>query len=134
MDSYVATGVLQIVARPLLQSGQISLQAAHAAECAGEQNQYFAMRHAIYANVGQLYMAPDMNTLLVTLADTLALDTSAFTSCMASERYNQTLYEGHARAENAGIVTRPVFEINGQRIIGARSFDEFATLIDTIAP
>lgn len=134
IDTYVAQGTLQIVARPLLQSGQISLQAAHAAECAGEQNQYFAMRHTIYAHIGDLYVANDMLATLATLATDIGLDMPAYTACMESERYNQTLYEGHTRAKNDGIVTRPVFDINGQRLIGARSPAEFGAIIDAVKP
>jgi len=134
IDSYVANGTLTIVARPLLQSGEISLQAAHAAECAGEQARYFAMRERIYASQGDLYMAQDLSQALTALAGDLGLDTAAHAECMASKRYEQVLYEGHTRAKSDGIVTRPVFDINETRIIGARPFADFATIIDDMAP
>ena len=134
IDSYVANGTLTIVARPLLQYGEISLQAAHAAECAGEQSRYFAMRERIYASQGDLYTAQDLSQALTALAGDLGLDTTAHAECMTSKRYDQALYEGHARAKNDGILTRPVFDINETRVIGARPFADFATIIDDMAP
>lgn len=134
IDRYVANGTLTIVARPLLQSGEISLQAAHAAECAGEQSRYFAMRERIYASQGDLYMAQDLSQALTALASDLGLDTAAHAECMASKRYEQVLYEGHTRAKSDGIVTRPVFDINETRVIGARPFADFATIIDDMVP
>lgn len=134
IDRYVANGTLTIVARPLLQSGEISLQAAHAAECAGEQSRYFAMRERIYASQGDLYMAQDLSQALTALAGDLGLDTAAHAECMASKRYEQVLYEGHTRAKSDGIVTRPVFDINETRVIGARPFADFATIIDDMVP
>jgi protein-disulfide isomerase len=134
IDTYVTNGTITIVARPLLQSGEISLQAAHAAECAGEQSRYFAMRERIYASQGNLYTAQDLSQALTALAGDIGLDTTAHAECMASKRYEQVLYEGHTRAKNDGIVTRPVFDINQTRVIGARPFADFAAIIDDMVP
>lgn len=134
IDSYVANGTLTIVARPLLQYGEISLQAAHAAECAGEQSRYFAMRERIYASQGDLYTAQDLSQALTALAGDIGLDTAAHAECMASQRYDQALYAGHALAKNDGIVTRPVFDINDTRVIGARPFADFAAILDDMVP
>jgi len=57
-----------------------------------------------------------------------------FDRCMQSDKYRLTLLTGYTQAKEAGIVSRPVFEINGQRIIGARPFSEFATIIDQLIP
>jgi protein-disulfide isomerase len=134
IDEYVRTGALRIISRPLLQSGPSSLRAAHASACAGEQQQYFAMRSSIYANIGMLYTAPDIDVALSDLADQITLDRSEFDSCMTSNRHEQLLYEGFARAKNDGVQTRPVFDINDTRIIGGRSYADFVTIIASLAP
>jgi protein-disulfide isomerase len=134
IDTYVRTGALRIISRPLLQSGPSSLRAAHATSCAGEQQQYFAMRSLIYANIGMLYTAPDMDTALSELAGQITLDRGAFDECMTSNRHEQALYEGFARAQNDGIQTRPVFDINGTRIIGGRSYTDFEGIIASLQP
>lgn len=128
--AYVTTGKVRIVVRPLLQTGTDALLAAHAAECAHEQNAFVAMRRAIYDNQGTIYMAPEMTIALADIAEKLTLDRTAFTQCMSSERYNQALYQGYTRATESGIVARPVFEVNGQRLVGSQSFQTFQRLID----
>jgi protein-disulfide isomerase len=113
-----------------LQTGPDALLAAHGAECANEQNAFVAMRRAIYDSQGTLYMAEDMPTALADIAASLSLDRTAFRQCMASERYNQALYQGYTRATNSGIVARPVFELNGERLVGSQSFETFQRIID----
>lgn len=134
IETYVRTGIVRIISRPLLQSGPSSLRAAHATACAGEQQQYFAMRSLIYANIGMLYTAPDIDIALNELSTQINLEQSAFASCMASNHHEQLLYEGFARAQNAGVQTRPVFDINDTRIIGGRQFDDFAEIITSLQP
>ncbi|MFM2309747.1 MAG: hypothetical protein RLY87_1869 [Chloroflexota bacterium] len=128
--AYVTTGKVRIVVRPLLQTGADALLAAHAAECANEQNAFVAMRRAIYDSQGTIYMAPDMTIALADIAEQLTLDRTAFSQCMSSERYNQALYQGYTRATESGIVARPVFDVNGQRLVGSQSFETFQRIID----
>ena len=132
ITAYVKTGKLRIVVRPLLQTGADALLAAHAAECANEQNAFIPMRRAIYDNQGTIYMAEDMTVALADIAASLTLDRTAFTQCMASERYNQALYQGYTRATESGIVARPVFELNGQRLVGSQSVQTFQRIIDEL--
>lgn len=134
IDTYVRTGDLRIISRPLLQSGPSSLRASHASMCAGEQQQYFAMRSLIYENIGMLYTADDIDVALSDLSTQLTLDRDAFDGCMASNRHEQLLYEGYARAQNAGIQTRPVFDINDVRIIGGRGYQDFVKIFAAIQP
>ena len=134
IDEYVRTGALRIISRPLLQSGYNSLRAAHATACAGDQQQYFAMRTLIYANIGMLYTAQDIDIALSDLAGQITLDLTTFDSCMTSNRHEQLLYEGFARSKNDGVQTRPVFDINDTRIIGGRSYADFVTVITALQP
>ncbi len=132
IETYVNTGKMRIVVRPLLQTGEDALLAAHAAACAGEQQRYFTMRSAIYANQGALYMAEDMGRALQQIAQDISIDTGAFASCMQKDAYRIPLITQYTLAKESGIVARPVFEINGQRIIGAQPFPQFSSIIDTL--
>jgi protein-disulfide isomerase len=134
IDTYVRTGTLRIISRPLLQSGPNSLRAAHATACAGEQQHYFAMRSVVYANIGMLYTAPDIDVALSELTSQLSIDRATFDTCMSSNRHEQQLYEGFARAKNDGIQSRPVFDINETRIIGGRSYADLVTIIESLQP
>ncbi|RLT24843.1 MAG: hypothetical protein DWI30_00420 [Chloroflexi bacterium] len=134
IDTYVRTGKMRIIVRPLFTTGEDSLLAAHASECAGEQQHYFAMRAAIYADQGGLFAAESMTAGLSQRAQSIGLDGAAFDSCMQSDKYRLPLLTGYTRAKESGINSRPVFEINDQRIIGARPFSQFADIIDQLIP
>ncbi len=134
IETYVRTGKMRIIVRPLFTTGEDSLLAAHASECAGEQQHYFAMRAAIYADQGGLFAAESMTAGLSQRAQSIGLDGAAFDSCMQSDKYRLPLLTGYTRAKESGINSRPVFEINDQRIIGARPFSQFADIIDQLIP
>lgn len=134
IENYVRTGKMRIIVRPLFQTGEDALLAAHATECAGEQQRYFAMRAAIYADQGGLFAAESMTAGLSQRAQSIGLDGAAFDSCMQSDKYRLPLLTGYTRAKESGINSRPVFEINDQRIIGARPFSQFADIIDQLIP
>jgi protein-disulfide isomerase len=125
---------MRIIVRPLFQTGEDALLAAHASECAGEQNSYFAMRAAIYANQGGLFAAESMTAGLSQRARDIGLNSDDFDRCMQSDKYRLPLLTEYTRAKNAGIVSRPVFEINDQRIIGAQPFSQFADIIERLIP
>lgn len=132
IERYVSTGQMRIIVRPLLQTGEDSLLAAHAAACAGEQQQYFTMRSALYANQGALYTAPDMTQALQQVAQGIGIDTNKFATCMQQETYRLALISQYTLAREDGILARPVFEINGQRLIGAQPFAQFGPIIDAL--
>lgn len=132
IERYVSTGQMRIIVRPLLQTGEDSLLAAHAAACAGEQQQYFTMRSALYANQGALYTAPDMPQALQQVAQQIGIDTNKFASCMQQETYRLALISQYTLAKEDGILARPVFEINGQRLIGAQPLTQFSPIIDAL--
>ena len=134
IDAYVRTGKMRIIVRPLFQTGEDALLAAHASECAGEQKHYFAMRAAIYADQGGLYAAESMTAGLSQRAQRIGLNGADFDRCMQSDKYRVPLLTEYTRAKDAGIVSRPVFEINGQRIIGAQQFTQFADIIERLIP
>lgn len=132
IERFVRPGIVRIVVRPLLQTGPDALVAAHGAECAAEQQQFFAMRSAIYDQQGTLFMAEDKPAALADLAVTLGMERGPFAACMASERYNQPLDQGYVRAQSAGITNRPVFDLNGTRLIGSQSVEVFSQVIEQL--
>ena len=64
-------------------------------------------------------------------ADSLGLNTGAFATCLAENRYMDVVMEDTSvlTALNAPLST-PTFFINGQYVAGAQPFSTFAQLID----
>jgi protein-disulfide isomerase len=113
----------------LIQSGEISMRAAMGSECAADQGRFWEMRTAIYARQSELYGADGPDAALGLIAADLKLDVPTFASCMATNPHTEMIVADYAAAQREGVNTRPVFDINGQRLIGGQRFERFAGLI-----
>lgn len=130
---YVASGQVKIVARMLAQSGEVSLRAAEAAECGGEQGKFWQMRSAIFVDQSRLFSG-ETDSMLTAIAAGIGLDTAAFGECLLAGTYREPILRGFEAAKQEGIRTRPVFDINGSRLIGAQPYEEFVRVIDAALP
>jgi protein-disulfide isomerase len=114
----------------MLDLGPNSTQAAIAAECAGEQGQYWQMHDLLFANQRDIYGAN--NETFQTLAAELGLETGQFGACLAEQRYADLVQSQDQTRRQSGIRTRPTFDISGQLLIGAQGFDAFQARIDPL--
>lgn len=130
IDAYIATGRARLVYRHLLQLGEESLRAAEAAECAGDQDKFWEMRDAIYRNQIALYTTSDQSAALAYLAQTINLDLNTYNVCMQSRKHRARIEADFRAAQDAGVRSRPVFDIGGTRLVGARPFEDFQALIE----
>lgn len=128
--AYVAPGKVRLIYRHLLQIGEGSLLAAEASECAGDQGKFWEMREAIYRNQDALYVTGDVAAALTYLAQQVGVNVEEYGACMQAETHRFRIESDFRIAQEAGIRSRPVFEVNGQRIIGARPFEDFQRLIE----
>lgn len=99
--------------------------AAEAANCAGDQNQYWEFHH--------LLLSGDNNLGLETYqryATTLGLDMNLFNDCIESKKYESEVNADYTYAVGLGIQSTPTFFINGIALIGAQPFDAFREVID----
>lgn len=118
-------GQIRLVYRdfPLANTHFNANSAAEAANCAGEQGQYYEFHSKLFSSdelSGAVYEQ---------YATALKLDMPKFQDCMATDR---TLAEVEADLEfasNLGITSTPTFFINGLAIVGAQSFDVFQEVI-----
>jgi protein-disulfide isomerase len=130
IDAYVVTGKVRIVYRHLLQLGEESLRAAEAAECAGDQGKFWEMRDAIYRNQVSLYTTGDLGAALTYLAQTIDLDLNEYRVCLQSRTHRARIEADFRAAQEAGVRSRPVFDIAGTRLVGARPFEDFQAIIE----
>lgn len=129
-EAYIATGKVKFVFRHLLQLGPGSVRTAEAAECAGDQGQFWAMHDMLYARQNDVYATSDLDALLITFAQELRLDSATFSACLQTHRHLATVQDDYRAAQLAGIRGRPSFDINGTRVVGAQPFSAFQQVID----
>jgi protein-disulfide isomerase len=134
--NYIDTGKVRFVSRDLpLEFHPFALKAAEAARCAGDQQKYWELREALYANA-----APPNDEAIGKAVETLSLDKVAFQSCLSSEKYKADVQKDAGEAAKLQISGTPTFvlaksakdKLDGVRIVGAQPFSAFQSAIDAL--
>jgi protein-disulfide isomerase len=110
---------------PVVGGGAVGAAAAHAANCAGEQDAYWEYHDALYSG---MYSMNDDGFAMY--AEDLNLDLEAFDACQESNRYADEVLEDYTDARAVNVSGTPTFFINGRRVIGAQPFAVFAQIIN----
>lgn len=137
IKEYVDTGIIRYAFKdlPLERIHKEAFLAAMAANCAGEQNQYWSMHGLLFEN-------PKAIEPVAPYAEQLGLDMDQFNECIASERYAQEVRDDLAEARKLGISSTPTFifgkpnpdgSVSGVRLVkGAVAFSKFKEEIDAL--
>ncbi len=100
-------------------------KAAEAAHCAGEQNKYWEMHDAMFANQRALEVPA-----LKQAARAIGVEGASFDQCLDSGKHAATVRSGSALGEKMGVNSTPTLYINGRPLIGAMPFENFKAIID----
>ncbi|HYD48362.1 MAG TPA: thioredoxin domain-containing protein [Terriglobales bacterium] len=98
-----------------------SCLAATAAECAGEQNQFWPYQRALFENQSHFKRSE-----LVEYARAIGLDLGKFETCLQSEAARQRVARDAAEGMQLQIQSTPTFFINGRKIEGALDSERLA--------
>jgi protein-disulfide isomerase len=145
LDAYVATGKVQFTARSAgnwvsgnIGGGVESQNSAMAAYCAADQNKFWEMYDALFANVIGEEAGSFTTRRLQAIAGGIGLDINAFNSCYSNNKYKGQVDQDFQDAKSAGINGTPFFVITytsgGQtkvdKIDGAQAFSVFQEKLD----
>ncbi len=131
--NYIDTGKVKFVFRGFSFLGPESTAAAEAVECAKEQGKFWQYHDAVYsAEVadGQENNGSMTRALFMKLASDVGLNASTFGSCLDSNKYADQVQQDNTNAKTAGVNSTPTSFINGQQILGALPYAQFASIID----
>ena len=127
--NYIDTGRARFFSEDLpLSMHANALNAAQAARCAGEQNQFWALRERMSANADQLD-----SEHIFQWANDLGIEGPRFRSCLTEERYKQAVQSDIAEAGRIGADGTPAFVIGksaqdtvaGYLLVGAFPYGKF---------
>jgi protein-disulfide isomerase len=131
IKDYVETGKIRYVFRNFpLSFHKWAQKAAEAAECAGEQGQYWAMHDALFTGQDQWTGSDDGVTIFKGMAGTLKLDQAQFDSCIDGDKYADKIQADTQEGSKAGVTGTPAFFINGISLSGAQAYDTFKETIE----
>jgi protein-disulfide isomerase len=102
-----------------------AMVAARASHCAGDQGKFFSYRHELLMDPGDL-----SDDRLQRQARDLGLDSKAFSTCVESDHHDATIRAMADQGERFGVNATPTFFVNGRKVTGAPSVDEFKRILD----
>ena len=130
IKDYVDTGKARYVFqdKPSFQNSQ---EAAKAARCAGNQDNYLEMHDLIFENVGE-WSVGKVEDVFGSYVSDLGLDKTLFDECYASEEMDQIINESLSIAGELNVGGTPTFFINKEILVGAQPIENFVEIFDKI--
>lgn len=140
-ENYIDTGKLRFVMReyPIANLHPRAKAAAVAVLCAGDQGNYWGMHDALFndqkATTDEAFKA---------MADSIGLDTTEFSTCLASGKFDAQIEADQAEGQKLGISGTPSFVVGltdpedssvvhlTRFIRGAQPYTSFASIIDEL--
>jgi len=126
--NYIDTGKVKMVYMefPLDSIHPFAHNAALAAECAAEQNKFWAYHDLLFSDQTKLAVSD-----LKADAATLGLNATQFNDCLDSKRYDPLVTAETQMGQSFGIQGTPGFLVNGIFIGGTLPYDQFAAILDS---
>jgi protein-disulfide isomerase len=120
-------GKVQLVHRDFPLDGHPqAMPAARASRCAGEQGKFWDYHRSLMNGKGPMDDAD-----LKSRAASLKLDPVAFSTCLASDRFDATIHAAFDEGTRVGVNSTPTYFVNGRMMTGALPFDEFREVVDS---
>ena len=132
------TGKVNVIFKDYTIIGQDSINAAHAAHCAGEQGKFWQYHNTLFDNWAGENNGWANQENLVKFAQQVELDMNEFTQCNLQEKYTKIISTCNTDAQTLGITRTPAFYVismNGrllQQIQGAQPYYLFAKIFYSI--
>lgn len=104
-----------------------SPKAAEAGQCAFDQGKFWEYHDLLYAKAPALSIGD-----LKSYAAQLGLNTTQFDQCLDAGQDKAKVDQSMVEARNYGFIGTPSFIVNGRKVIGPASFNQFKVLIDPI--
>ena len=131
-EAYIDTGKVYLVYKeyPVV-GGDVAYLGALAGQCAGEQDQFWAMHDWLYGNIST-WRANDAPDQLKAAAAELGLDSEAFDACLDNQTQRDLIIEDYEDGQKYGIRGTPNFVINGHLVQGLLPFESMSDIIDAL--
>jgi protein-disulfide isomerase len=110
-------------------------RAAHmAAWCAGEQNKFWEMHDAIFANQDRWsgYATSRPDRVLSSLAQQLGVNIDQYGSCVSTKKFAGQIQSNFDAGNTQGVGQTPTFFIGNRKVTGAIPYDEFKRHVDEV--
>lgn len=134
-ENYVKTGKARLIYRNLAFLGPESVEAAEAAECAKDQQKFWAFHDALYTREAKDAIEHNGNLnkeLFLAVAEEVGMDSAAFTACYDANTYAAAVQQELEEARAGEITATPMFFVNSELVRGAVPYAQFEQAIERI--
>lgn len=118
---------VKLVFRNFPVHGEISYKAAEAANCAREQGKFWEYHYLLFERQEDW---KGNDSKFYDYARELNLDLEKFKECLESRKYREEVEKDVMDGASYGVRGVPTFFINGDIVVGYKSYEEFAKLIE----
>lgn len=130
IKQYVETGKAVFVYQDFAFLGEESVMAAEATKCAGEQGKFWEYHDYLFSHQnGENQGAFDAKNLKG-FARALKLSSSAFNTCLDTDKYRDAVMKETASGRDLGITGTPTLVINGKVLVGALPYEQFKQAVE----
>ena len=135
IKNYVETGKVKIMFKDLIVVSEDSVNAAHAAHCAKDQEMFWAYHFTLYNNWNGEDTGWITYNNLNRFAEDLELDMNRFSKCMSDNRWSDLILASQKDGQTLGIGGTPAFFIIGPtdhvtKIDGAQPYSTFVEVFE----
>jgi protein-disulfide isomerase len=102
--------------------------AAHAAACAGDRGEFWAMHQRLFDHQAQWQSAAEPEGIFARYAEEIGLPSGTFDTCMAAAR-RADVEHANEMAYVADVRATPTFFINGKRLEGALPLEQWREIL-----
>ena len=103
---------------------------AEAAEAARAQGKFLEMSEMLYGRQSEWSGSSKALEIFTGYARELGLDINSFTDSVNQEKFKDTITKDRSDGQALGVNSTPSFFINGEKVAGIPSFEEFKKIID----
>lgn len=118
---------------PLPQHGN-AMPAARASEAASIQGKFWEMYNMLYEKQKDWDSSSDPKTIFTAYAKEMGLDLVKFAADYDSDAVKNIINNNYKGGAKAGINSTPTFFVNGKKINGPASYEDFKKIIDDAVP
>jgi len=132
-EQYIDTGKVFYVYKdlPIVDNHPQAAFAAEAAECAGEQGQYWPMHEQLFAEPEAWdTTAEAARASFERYAGELGMNNAELLACFDEGRYRDEVQADLEEARQFGLSGTPSFVINGKLLVGAYPTEDFVRIVD----
>lgn len=135
LENYINTGKVKLIFKDFTIIGPDSINAAHGAHCANDQEKFWLYHDILYNNWTGENNGWASSDNLLKFAQEIELDIDLWSDCMIEARYSQIINDSSKNARDLGITGTPAFFIVGPdnnitKISGAQPFERFEQIFN----